>query len=51
MVIQNSIKLLNDISKIEEEISQLESIFPSVETGIDSEKFLAQILKIYCREA
>ena len=51
MVIQNSIKLLNEISRIEEEISLVENAFPSSEEGIDTEKYLIQILKIYCREA
>jgi hypothetical protein len=51
MVIQNSIKLLNEISKIEEEISLIESTFSSSEGAIDTEKFLTQLLKTYCREA
>ena len=50
MIIQNSNKILSELSKLEDEISQLEAIIYNNDLCIDSVKLLEDILKNYCRE-
>ena len=51
LIIQNSKKILNELSQIEREITQIEQLIYKQSLNIDSVKLLEDILKSYCRES
>ena len=50
MIIQNSTRLLNELSEIESKITSFQEIICNQDLNIDSVKLLEDILKNYCRE-
>lgn len=47
MIIQNSIKLLNEISKLETDIKKIETLIDNAYIEIDYELYLKSIYKSY----
>lgn len=50
MIIQNSIKILAELTQVERDISLIEQFINKQSLEIDSEKLLEDILKVYCGE-